>query len=134
METLPKILIVHLKRFKVIQFNQKKLNYSINIPDNIKLDYLLKEKNKENEKTLYNLSAVVVHVGNGSEYGHYYCLVKISGKWIKFDDENVQVILNFNHIKIIADDDLNNYFGNPDEDYESNSNFCGYLLFFELAE
>lgn len=93
METLPKILIVHLKRFKVIQSYQKKLNYSINIPDNIKLDYLLKERNNQNqnEKTLYNLSAVVVHVGSGSEYGHYYCLVKVSGKWIKFDDEAVQV-------------------------------------------
>ena len=91
LETLPKTLIVHLKRFKVIQYNQKKLNYSINIPDNIKLDYLLKDKNRKNEKTLYNLSAVVVHVGSGNEYGHYYCLVKVSGKWIKFDDEAVQV-------------------------------------------
>jgi len=91
LETLPQILIVHLKRFKVIQYNQKKLNYSINIPDNIKLDYLLKDRNILNEKTLYNLSAVVVHVGSGSEYGHYYCLVKLSGRWIKFDDETVQV-------------------------------------------
>ncbi len=96
METLPKTLIVHLKRFKVIQYNQKKLYYSINIPDNIKLDYLLKDKYRESEKTLYNLSAVVVHVGSGSEYGHYYCLVKVGGKWIKFDDEAVHVKINMN--------------------------------------
>ena len=90
---------MHLKRFKVIQYNQKKLNYSINIPDNIKLDYLLKNKNNNNnEKTLYNLSAVVVHVGSGSEYGHYFCLVKVSGKWIKFDDETVQVIFLINFL------------------------------------
>ena len=95
LETLPKILIVHLKRFKVIQFNQKKLNYSINIPENIKLDYLLKNKNEYKEKTLYNLFAVVVHVGSGNEYGHYYCLVKVSGKWLKFDDETVQLNLKY---------------------------------------
>jgi ubiquitin C-terminal hydrolase len=92
LETLPRILIVHLKRFKVTNYSQKKLNYSINIPYDIRLDFLLKDKSKYKESTLYNLFAVVVHVGTGSEYGHYYCLVKISGKWVKFDDENVIVI------------------------------------------
>ena len=71
----------------------KKLNYSINIPDNIKLDFLLNEKNQNKEKTLYNLAAVVVHVGSGIEYGHYYSLVKHFNKWYKCDDENIQVKL-----------------------------------------
>lgn len=91
LDTLPRILIVHLKRFKVINYSQKKLNYFINIPNDINLDFLLKEKQKYKNNTLYNLFAVVVHVGTGNEYGHYYCVVKISGKWVKFDDENVTV-------------------------------------------
>ena len=93
LETLPKILIVQLKRFKVTNYSLKKLSYCINIPSDICLDFLLKDKEKYTANTLYNLSAVVVHVGTGNEYGHYYCLVKISGKWVKFDDENVTVII-----------------------------------------
>ena len=91
LETLPKILIVHLKRFKVSNYSQKKLNFFINIPYEIRLDFLLKEKEKYKENTLYNLFAVVVHVGTGNDFGHYYCVVKIAGKWIKFDDESVSV-------------------------------------------
>jgi hypothetical protein len=34
----------------------------------------------------------------------------------------------------MGENELCNFFGNPDEEFESNSNFCGYLLFFELAE
>jgi ubiquitin C-terminal hydrolase len=91
LDSLPKILICHLKRFKVSNYSQKKLNFFINIPYNIRLDFLLKEKEKYKENTLYNLFAVVVHVGTGNDYGHYYCVVKISGKWVKFDDEAVSV-------------------------------------------
>jgi len=121
--TLPKILIVHLKRFKITDSSQqKKLNYSINIPNDISLEFLLKENSKES--TLYNLSALVIHVGTGNEYGHYYCLVNFSGKWVKFDDENVV---------ILEKKDLFEYFGNPDEDFEYNNNYCAYLLFYEIS-
>jgi len=91
LESLPKVLIVHLKRFKITNYSQKKLNYCINIPNNICLDFLLKDKEKYKESTRYNLCAIVIHVGTGSEYGHYYCLVKVQDKWIKCDDENVSV-------------------------------------------
>lgn len=30
--------------------------------------------------------------------------------------------------------DLSEYFGNPNEEYEMNSTFCAYLLFYEKAE
>lgn len=30
--------------------------------------------------------------------------------------------------------DISEYFGNPDEDYEYNSNYCAYLLFYEITE
>jgi ubiquitin C-terminal hydrolase len=128
LETLPKILIVHLKRFKITDYSQqKKLNYAVNIPNDISLDFLLKdrEKNKENN-TLYNLSAIVVHVGKDNSYGHYYCLVKNSGKWVKFDDEKVS---------LYEKNDLLEFFGSPDEDYSDyNSEYCAYLLFYEISE
>jgi ubiquitin C-terminal hydrolase len=91
LDTLPKVMLVHLKRFKVTNFNLKKLNYFINIPNEIKLDFLLKDSNKYGEKTLYNLVSIVVHVGTGNEYGHYYCIVKLGNKWVKLDDENSTV-------------------------------------------
>lgn len=100
MESVPNILIVHLKRFKVYQNYMKKLNYSINIPDNINLDFLLNEKNKNKKEALYSLSAVVVHVGSGIEYGHYFSLVKHFNKWYKCDDENIHVIIFYLFIYI----------------------------------
>lgn len=92
LETLPKILIVQLKRFKIINQAQKKLNYCINIPHDIRLDFLLKEKEKYKNNTLYNLYAIIVHVGSGNEYGHYFCIIKIAGRWVKFDDDVITVI------------------------------------------
>jgi ubiquitin C-terminal hydrolase len=129
LETLPKILIIHLKRFKVTYNSHKKLNYAINIPSELRLDYLLKNKTDSN---VYNLFAIVVHVGNGIDYGHYFCLIKTCGKWFKFDDENVDVIKIL--IKLIKNKDINEFFGNPDEEYEYNSNFCAYMLLYEPAD
>jgi ubiquitin C-terminal hydrolase len=80
----------------VINYSQKKINFFVNIPHDIKLDFLLKDKEKYKENTQYNLFAVVVHVGNGNDYGHYYCIVKIAGKWVKFDDDFVSVIFIYN--------------------------------------
>jgi hypothetical protein len=52
-------------------------------------------------------------------------LVKVSGKWVKFDDENVN---------LFDKKDLLEYFGNPDDDFEMNTNYCAYLLFYEISE
>jgi hypothetical protein len=30
--------------------------------------------------------------------------------------------------------DINDLFGNPDEEFEYNTNFCAYLLFYERAD
>ncbi len=125
LETLPKILIVHLKRFKIINYVQKKLNYFVNIPYDMKMDFLLKDKDKYKESTSYNLISIVVHVGTGNEYGHYYCVVRIADRWVKFDDENVS---------LIEKNELSDLFGNPDEDNEYNVNFCAYLLFYERID
>ena len=41
---------------------------------------------------LYHLKGIVVHLGQGYAYGHYFALIKSHGRWIKFDDNNVDVV------------------------------------------
>lgn len=87
-------MIIHLKRFKSTLNGLKKLTYCINVPFDLRMDYLLEKQEKElNEENsnYYSLYGITVHVGHGNEYGHYYSLCKISGKWFKFDDEHISV-------------------------------------------
>jgi hypothetical protein len=35
---------------------------------------------------------------------------------------------------LIKSKDINEFLGNPDEEYEYNSNFCAYMLLYEPAE
>ena len=37
----------------------------------------------------YSLYAVLVHKGDSLHSGHYYCCVKVDGKWWKLNDEEV---------------------------------------------
>ena len=41
---------------------------------------------------LYNLFAVVVHVGSGPNHGHYVCLVKSPTGWLCIDDDIVEAV------------------------------------------
>ena len=79
----------------MINNSQKKLSYNINIPFTINLDFLLQNTDKEKyyDSTYYKLSSIVVHVGSGNEYGHYFAIVNINDKWFKFDDDNISVSL-----------------------------------------
>jgi ubiquitin C-terminal hydrolase len=94
LKTLPKLLIIQLKRFKITQYGLRKATYCINIPKELRMDYLLEKTEKElnnDNSYFYSLNSIVVHVGQGSEYGHYYSLLKISDKWFKYDDEKINV-------------------------------------------
>ena len=46
----------------------------------------------ENVSVLYHLKGIVVHLGQGYSYGHYFSLIKSRGRWIKFDDNSVEVV------------------------------------------
>lgn len=63
----------------------------VNVPFEINLDFLLLEKEKYKESTYYSLYAIIVHVGSGGQYGHYFNIIKHGEKWFKYNDENVQV-------------------------------------------
>ena len=41
---------------------------------------------------MYKLRGIVVHLGQGYAYGHYFALVKSRGRWIKFDDTSVDPV------------------------------------------
>ncbi|XBI46675.1 hypothetical protein VPH35_110856 [Triticum aestivum] len=64
----PQILVIHLKRFKFIeQLSQhKKLSYRVVYPMELKLSSASHDVDCE-----YSLFAVVVHVGNAANHGHY---------------------------------------------------------------
>ena len=79
MEHLPRVLLVHLKRFAFAGGSQNIRN----TPDHVNFD-LLWEASVGAE---YHLKAVIVHDGDENYAGHYraYCFDPI-GVWYCFDD------------------------------------------------
>ena len=72
----PQVLICHLKRFKYSEEYRRytKLNYRVAFPSQLKLENTL----NYNEDLLYELYAIIVHLGPGFQYGHYMSFVKIN--------------------------------------------------------
>lgn len=104
LEKLPKILILHLKRFaftleNVSASNEKqsyqsgqinKIHKYISFPKALQLP---KSLVASNQKTLYKLLSVICHHGKHVTNGHYTCDVRQStGHWIHYDDSEVQGI------------------------------------------
>ncbi|KAJ6834533.1 ubiquitin carboxyl-terminal hydrolase 3-like isoform X2 [Iris pallida] len=113
----PRILVIHLKRFKYIEQlgRYKKLSYRVVFPMELKLSGTIDSTDSE-----YSLFAVVVHVGSGPNHGHYVSLVKSHNHWLCFDDENVEMI---------DESMMQTFFGSAQE-YSSNTDH-GYILFYE---
>ena len=91
-----------MKRFKYDerQNTMRKLNYKIAFPLELKLapNY---EENSPRQRFI--LRAIIAHIGSGSQYGHYFCVLKNKGKWYKFDDQD---------ISIVEERELSSIFGN----------------------
>lgn len=68
----------------------RKLMYRVVFPLELKLSNITSDA--QGGDTLYNLFAVVVHVGSGPHHGHYVSLIKTHNNWLFFDDENVESI------------------------------------------
>ena len=92
--SLPKILIIDLKRFT--NYNRK-INNCIDIPINdVNLSKYVKGYNKESY--IYDLYGVCNHIGNCNG-GHYTSFVKnANNKWYEFNDTNVNEINEANII------------------------------------
>ncbi|KTW30743.1 hypothetical protein T552_00455 [Pneumocystis carinii B80] len=88
---LPKILALHLKRFRYIEENGNytfsKLFHTVVYPYYLRLSNTTHDTNDMDR--LYELYAVVVHLGSGPYHGHYVSVIKTESGWTLFDDERV---------------------------------------------
>ena len=90
---LPKILALHLKRFKYTEDLQRlqKLFHRIVYPYHLRLFNTTDDA--EDPDRLYELYAVVVHIGGGPYHGHYIAIIKTQDRgWLLFDDELVEPV------------------------------------------
>lgn len=119
----PRILGIHLKRFKYIEQlgRYKKLSYRVVFPMELKLCNTTDDAPGSDAE--YSLFAVVVHVGSGPNHGHYVSLVKSHNHWLYFDDENVEMI---------DESAVQTFFGSAQE-YSNNTDH-GYILFYESLD
>nr|WOG36192.1 uncharacterized protein [Candida metapsilosis] len=89
---LPQVLVINLKRFKYDEQMDKmvKLFDSISYPFKLRLFNTTEDAN---QNILYDLYALVIHIGGGPMHGHYVSICKIkAGLWLLFDDETVELV------------------------------------------
>ncbi|KAL8938746.1 MAG: hypothetical protein Q9216_003733 [Gyalolechia sp. 2 TL-2023] len=90
---LPRILALHLKRFKYTEDLQRlqKLFHRVVYPYHLRLFNTTDDA--EDPDRLYELYAVVVHIGGGPYHGHYVAIIKTEDRgWLLFDDELVEPV------------------------------------------
>ena len=90
----PNVLALQLKRFAYVPFGRGKLSHFVEYP--LELDitpYLSDESHGSKGKAVYDLYGVLVHAGNSSNSGHYYCFTKTAtGTWCEMDDEDINPV------------------------------------------
>lgn len=114
---LPKILALHLKRFKYTEDLQRlqKLFHRVVYPYYLRLFNTTDDA--EDPDRLYELYAVVVHIGGGPYHGHYVSIIKTQEHgWLLFDDEMVEPVDKAY---------VRNFFGGE------NVLACAYVLFYQ---
>lgn len=114
---LPKILALHLKRFKYHEPIQRlqKLFHRVVYPYHLRLFNTTDDADDPDK--LYELYAVVVHIGGGPYHGHYVSIIKTKERgWLLFDDEMVEPV-DKNYVR--------NFFG------DRPGLACAYLLFYQ---
>ncbi|RPD54471.1 cysteine proteinase [Lentinus tigrinus ALCF2SS1-7] len=115
---LPNILALHLKRFKYQEDVGKyiKLAYRVAFPLELRLFNTVDDA--EDPDRLYELFAIVVHIGTGPHHGHYVTIIKARGAWMLFDDDTVTTI---------KESEIPKYFG------DSNSG-SAYVLYYQAVD
>lgn len=97
--SLPKVLIIHLKRFSFSRSWRDKIDTMVEFPiEGLDMtDYVLNSKQKEQKKLTYNLIGVANHFG-GLGGGHYTAYAKnyVQNAWYSFDDALVTPISSSN--------------------------------------
>ena len=114
---LPKILTLHLKRFKYSDdmLRLTKLFHRVVYPYYLRMFNTTDET--EDPDRLYELYAVVVHIGNNAFHGHYVSIIKTQDRgWLLFDDEMVEPV-DKHYVR--------NFFG------DKPGQACAYVLFYQ---
>ncbi|KAI8449536.1 hypothetical protein BY996DRAFT_4550017, partial [Phakopsora pachyrhizi] len=116
---LPNVLALHLKRFKYQEDLQRytKLTYRVVFPFELRLFNTTDDI--PNPDRLYELWAIVVHIGTGLHHGHYVTILKSDGKWLLFDD---------NVVSRVEEHDIQKYYG------DTPGVGSGYVLFYQAAD
>jgi ubiquitin carboxyl-terminal hydrolase 9/13 len=113
----PRILALHLKRFKYTEDLARltKLFHRVVYPYHLRLFNTTDDA--EDPDRLYELYAVVVHIGGGPYHGHYVSIIKTEDRgWLLFDDEMVEPV-DKSYVR--------NFFG------DKPGLACAYVLFYQ---
>ncbi|KAL2155095.1 hypothetical protein VTH82DRAFT_3771 [Thermothelomyces myriococcoides] len=114
---LPKILALHLKRFKYTEDYSRlqKLFHRVVYPYHLRM--FMTTDDAEDPDRMYELYAVVVHIGGNAYHGHYVAVIKTKDRgWLLFDDEMVEPVDK--HF-------VRNFFG------DKPGMACAYVLFYQ---
>lgn len=114
---LPKILALHLKRFKYTEdmTRLQKLFHRVVYPYHLRMFNTTDDA--EDPDRLYELYAVVVHIGGNAYHGHYVSVIKTQDRgWLLFDDEMVEPV-DKHYVR--------NFFG------DKPGQACAYVLFYQ---
>lgn len=114
---LPKILALHLKRFKWTEdmLRLQKLFHRVMYPYYLRMFNTTDDA--EDPDRLYELYAVVVHIGGNAYHGHYISIIKTQDRgWLLFDDEMVEPV-DKHYVR--------NFFG------DKPGMACAYVLFYQ---
>eukprot|EP00041_Stephanoeca_diplocostata_P013725 m.243164 g.243164 ORF g.243164 m.243164 type:complete len:344 (+) comp19443_c1_seq18:296-1327(+) len=122
LHVLPTVLILQLKRFMYTERLQRftKLSYRVAYPFELRLFNTTQDA--VDGGRMYDLFAVVVHMGARINSGHYIAVVKSASKWLLFDDDYVQV----HGLSLNLDDEFYILYGNR-EKMNSRSVVCGFV-------
>ncbi|CAG8951217.1 hypothetical protein HYFRA_00007964 [Hymenoscyphus fraxineus] len=114
---LPKILALHLKRFKYTEDMSRlqKLFHRVVYPYHLRMFNTTDDA--QDPDRLYELYAVVVHIGGNAYHGHYVSVIKTQDRgWLLFDDEMVEPV-DKHYVR--------NFFG------DKPGQACAYVLFYQ---
>lgn len=114
---LPKVMALHLKRFKYTEdFTRlQKLFHRVVYPYHLRMFNTTDDA--DDQDRLYELYAVVVHIGGNAYHGHYISVIKTPDRgWLLFDDEMVEPVDK--HF-------VRNFFG------DKPGMACAYVLFYQ---
>ncbi|KAK4156903.1 hypothetical protein C8A00DRAFT_12210 [Chaetomidium leptoderma] len=114
---LPKVLALHLKRFKYTEDYSRlqKLFHRVVYPYHLRMFNTTDDA--QDPDRMYELYAVVVHIGGNAYHGHYVAVIKTKDRgWLLFDDEMVEPVDK--HFVL-------NFFG------DKPGTACAYVLFYQ---